>query len=126
MKKKKEINMMIILLFIIYVCLSAGGLILFKLGSGETTFMISMSKLQFELSLKMIAGILCYGLSFVLWLVIVSKMQLSVAMPLSVGLVNLMVLLGSSMILKENINICQWIGVIIIVIGLAFINIGGK
>lgn len=126
MKTKKESNMMIIILFIIYVCLSAGGLILFKLGSGETTFSVNVSKLNLEISLKMIAGIFCYGFSFVLWLFIVSKMQLSVAMPLSVGLVNLLVLLGSSIVLKENINVCQWIGVVIIVIGLGFINIGGN
>lgn len=126
MKIKKEINMMIIILFMIYVCLSAGGLILFKLGSGDTVFSASLSTLHIELSLKMIAGIFCYAFSFVLWLFIVSKMQLSVAMPLSVGLVNLLVLLGSSIVLKENINVQQWIGVVIIVIGLGFINAGGN
>ena len=117
---------MIPILFLIYVCLSAGGLLLFKLGSGDVHVLITSSLFSVQFSWKMLLGIACYGCSFVLWLFIVSKMNLSIAMPLSVGLVNILVLIGSLVFLKEPITISQWIGVGVIVMGLAIINIGGK
>lgn len=117
---------MIVAMFMLYVCLSAGGLILFKLGSQTADLHVSIASFEIAFSWKMIAGIFCYGFSFILWLLIVSKMDLSVAMPLSVGIVNMLVLLGSSFILKENVNVYQWTGVVIIIIGLCFINGGTK
>lgn len=99
---------------------------MFKLGSADMSVNVTRTIFSLQLSWKMILGILCYGCSFILWLYIVSQMNLSWAMPLSVGLVNLLVLLGSSFVLKENITVMQWLGVMVIVIGLALINIGGK
>lgn len=118
--------MMIPILFVLYVFLSAGGLVLFKLGSSDLHVAVTASLLSFQLSWKMLLGIACYGCSFLLWLFLVSKMNLSFAMPLSVGLVNILVLLGSLFILKEPVTVSQWIGVGVIVIGLAIINMGGK
>lgn len=126
MNSRKKNKGMIPILFIIYVCLSAGGLILFKLGSNDMSVQITSQLFSVQFSWKMLLGILCYGCSFLLWLFIVSKMNLSVAMPLSVGLVNVLVLLGSSYFLKESISISQWIGVGVIIMGLAIINMGGK
>lgn len=124
--RKKNSKVMIKVLFILYVCLSAGGLILFKMGTGGASVQFTSSLFSLQLSWKMLLGILCYGCSFLLWLFIVSKMNLSIAMPLSVGLVNLVVLLGSNYFLKETISVSQWIGAGVIIIGLAIINIGGN
>lgn len=99
---------------------------MFKLGSGDMRVNVTSTIFSIRFSWKMLLGIVCYGCSFLLWLYIVSQMNLSLAMPLSVGLVNLLVLLGSSFFLKEQITAFQWAGVMVIVIGLALINIGGK
>ena len=116
---------MLVLLFALYVCLSAGGLILFKMGASDMNIHVTAAIFSVQLSWKMILGIICYGCSFILWLFIVSKMNLSIAMPLSVGIVNILVLVGSSVFLGETVTVAQWIGVGIIVIGLAIINMGG-
>lgn len=126
MDSQKKSKTMIVILFVIYVCLSAGGLILFKLGSGDVDVQITSTIFSVKFSWKMILGIFCYGCSFLLWLYIVSKMNLSLAMPLSVGLVNLLVLLGSSIFLKESISVPQWIGVGVIVMGLTIISMTGR
>ena len=126
MKNRKKSKTMIVVLFILYVCLSAGGLILFKLGAGDMRVNVTSTIFSIRFSWKMLLGIVCYGCSFLLWLYIVSQMNLSLAMPLSVGLVNLLVLLGSAFFLKEQITVFQWAGVMVIVVGLALINIGGK
>lgn len=51
----------------------------------------------------MLLGIFCYLCSFLLWLVIVSRTQLTFAMPLSVGVVNTLVFLGSARFLGERL-----------------------
>lgn len=122
---KKKTRPMLIILFMIYVCLSAGGLILFKLGSKDLALDITVQHFQLQLSWTMLLGILCYGCSFVLWLVIVNAVNLSYAMPLSVGLVNMLVLLGSWLVLHENISVLQWVGTMVIIVGLFIINMGG-
>ena len=116
---------LLVILFALYVCLSAGGLILFKMGAGDMSIHVTSAIFSIQFSWKMILGIVCYGCSFILWLVVVSKMNLSIAMPLSVGIVNVLVLLGSLVFLGETVTVAQWIGVGIVFIGLAIINMGG-
>lgn len=114
---------MIVVLFTIYIFLSAGGLILFKLGSKDLKLDINSIGFNMSINWLVVCGVICYLCSFILWLVIVSKMNLSMAMPISVGLVNALVLLGSALVLKESISIVQWAGTFVILIGLFMISI---
>lgn len=116
---------MTILLFVIYVILSSSGLILFKLGALSPNLNLEIFNFSFNFSIKSIIGILCYGFSFILWMIIVSRVNLTVAMPLSVALVNTLVVLGSCYFLKEKITLLQGIGIFIIVFGVCLIT-GGK
>lgn len=126
MTKRRGNKVVLILMFAVYALLSAGGLILFKMGGQDTAIQSSSSGLSLLLSWKMLAGILCYMLSFVLWLLIVSKTQLSFAMPLSVGVVNILVFLGSARYLHEEITPLKMIGLGVIIIGLFLITTGGR
>lgn len=112
---------MIFILFGFYVLLSAGGLILFKLGSRDLNVVVNKNLFELKVSWLMLLGVVCYACSFLLWLVIVSKLNLSLAMPLSVGIVNTLVLVGSCLVLHETITITQWLGVAVIVFGLFLI-----
>lgn len=126
MTKRRGNQVVLILMFAVYALLSAGGLILFKMGGQDTAIQSSSSGLSLLLSWKMLAGILCYMLSFVLWLLIVSKTQLSFAMPLSVGVVNILVFLGSARYLHEEITPLKMIGLGVIIVGLFLITTGGR
>ena len=126
MTKRRGNQVVLILMFAVYALLSAGGLILFKMGGQDTAIQSSSSGLSLLLSWKMLAGILCYMLSFVLWLLIVSKTQLSFAMPLSVGVVNILVFLGSALYLHEEITPLKMIGLGVIIVGLFLITTGGR
>ena len=126
MTKRRGNQVVLILMFAVYALLSAGGLILFKLGGQDTAIQSNSSGLSLLLSWKMLAGILCYMLSFVLWLLIVSKTQLSFAMPLSVGVVNILVFLGSARYLHEEITPLKIIGLGVIIVGLFLITTGGR
>ena len=83
---------------------------LFKLGGQDAAFQVGKTGFSLALSWKMLLGILCYLCSFLLWLVIVSRTQLTFAMPLSVGIVNTLVFLGSAHFLGERITPPQDLG----------------
>lgn len=117
--------MLIICLFALYVLLASSGLILFKLGSTNGTS-IKILSFTINFSWKMLLGILCYGFSFLLWLYIVSKMNLTIAMPLSVALVNTLVVVESCLVLKEKITLTQGIGILIVIAGVCVMTYGRK
>ena len=87
-------KMVLVVLFAVYALLSAGGLVLFKLGGQDAALRLGRTGFSLTLSWKMLLGIFCYLCSFLLWLVIVSRTQLTFAMPLSVGVVNTLVFLA--------------------------------
>jgi len=119
---KGKTNMIICLLFIAYVILSSTGLVIFKLGTSGVGFTI----LGLNITIKMLAGIFCYGMSFLIWLYIVSKVNLTFAMPLSVAIVNTLVIVESCIFLKEKITIPQTVGIFLIIIGVMIMTAGIK
>lgn len=123
---ERKVKTMIIILFILYVILSSSGLVLFKLGSANPNINISVLGITANFSIKSIIGILCYGFSFLLWMIIVSRMNLTVAMPLSIALVNTLVVVESCLLLKEKITITQGIGIFIIIFGVCVMTWGKK
>lgn len=119
-------KIMMTILFILYVLLSSSGLILFKLGAGSSNIHIHLFGLALNFSIKSIIGIMCYGCSFLLWLYIVSRMNLTIAMPLSIALVNTLVVIFSLIFLKEKINVTQIVGIFIVIAGVSIMSIGRK
>lgn len=118
--------MKLIIMFTCYVLLASSGLILFKLGSANSNLTLNIFGLSINYSIKMILGLLCYGCSFILWMLIVSKMNLTIAMPLSVAIVNTLVLVGSCIVLKEKISLMQGVGIFIIILGVCIMTGGNK
>jgi len=115
---------MIYLLFTIYVILASSGLLLFKLGSSKTIISF-MKGFSISISWTSLIGILCYMASFVLWLVIVSKVKLTWAFPLSVALINTIIFIGSSILFKETITWVQILGAVLISFGVGLLGIKG-
>lgn len=105
------------ILFIIYVVLSSAGLLLVKMGSADNLIRIQNSIFSFNMSLTSMLGMLCYLISFLLWMVIVSKSQISYIVPLGVAFTNLAILLGSVVFLHETLTIKIVIGAALIVLG---------
>lgn len=121
--ERRNKKLKLVILFILYVVLASSGLILFKLGATNS---VSVKILNFSInfSWKMLIGIMCYGCSFLLWLYIVSKMNLTFAMPLSVALVNTLVVLESCLIIKEKITLTQGIGILVVIVGVCIMTYG--
>ncbi|MFC4710744.1 EamA family transporter [Enterococcus eurekensis] len=111
------------ILFILYVILSTSGLVLFKIGANSLTLGLQKSIFSMQLPLISLLGLTCYLISFVLWMYIISKSDISFIVPLGVALTNLAVLFSSYFILKEEISITTIIGAAIIILGVIVINI---
>ena len=122
MMKKREVNMVIVGLFILYCLLASSGLILFKLGSSNSNLVLNIFGMQIHYSIKMILGLMCYAFSFVLWMYLVSKLNLTIAMPLNVAIVNTLVTVGSFLLLTEQVTPAQLIGIIVVIFGVCLIT----
>lgn len=112
-----------IILIIIYMILSAGGLILFKLGSSNSID-VSLTKGMFNMriSYMSILGIFSYGISFLLYMGLVTKYNLSYIVPITSGIIQVLILLASAFIFRETISNLNIVGAILVIIGVVLIN----
>jgi multidrug transporter EmrE-like cation transporter len=66
-------------------------------------------------------GILCFGVSSIFWLVVLSRIDLSMAYPMvSIGYV--VVAIFSYFVFKENVSLLRWTGIITICLGVFLIS----
>ena len=112
---------------IIYVCLSAAGLTLIKLGLGKnSTLLLNKGGFDLTLSWTLVLGAVIYVISFLLSMVVMKGMNLSLFYPLSAGLIYIAVCVASYLVLKEKISVQQLIGMVVILAGIVIMNIGRK
>lgn len=111
-----------ILLVTTYLFCTVGGLTLVKLGSDHNQFTAASAYFNLSLSYTTIIGLVLYVVSFIMWIVIVQKFDLSYIQPLTAGLSYILILGASLFILKESISTNQWIGLGCILIGIVLMN----
>lgn len=66
----------------------------------------------------LISGLFLFGVSFFLWLFIISRLKLSVAYPISTSLSFCLITLASWFIFKEQLALLQIVGIILIIFGI--------
>lgn len=113
-----------IILFIIYFIFSVGGLTLFKVGTQSVPIAWIEHLFGLKLSLVSIAGLVCYGVSFLTYLALVNRSELSWVYPIATGVSCILVLLVSSVALREEVHPLNWIGAAIIILGIILANYG--
>ena len=124
MNHKKGVGIQMIGL-LIYVCMSATGLTLIKLGLNKNSTLI-FNKTCFSMSFSWILmlGMCLYILSFLTSMIVMKSINLSVFYPLSAGLIYIVVCSLSVLVLKEKLNWNQLVGMAVILAGIIFMNIG--
>ena len=65
----------------------------------------------------MLAGIFLYGLSFVLWLFVISRMRIGVIYPLAASSIVALVVIGSWILYQESLSSVQILGILTVLIG---------
>ena len=112
------------LILLIYALTSSAALVLLKAGS-KTGAPISFidGKPQFNLGLYIIAGILLYGISFIIYTYLISKNDLGYIIPISTALVYIFIFTASFIVFKEAFTAFKILGICLILGGLVVLNI---
>lgn len=114
-------------LCVIYLLFSSLGQILFKYGSNKQFYFKIVSQgIQFGINLYAIIGLIMYLISFILFMFVISKYNLSYIIPILTGVMYILTLLFSVTILKEVITIKHIIGSLLILSGVMFIILSNK
>ena len=111
-----------LIIFIGLICASTGQ-VLWKVGMnqiGQIDTIDIGTIFGMLVNYYVLAGIIMYALSTILWLIALSNKELSYAYPF-VSLTYVFVLFFSFFIFKESVTITRVIGTLIIIFGLVFI-----
>lgn len=120
----ESVRQMKIIVMTIYLILSASGLILFKLGAtGDAIISFNRGLVNIKVSLMSLAGLVCYVCSFIIYLAMISKYNLSYIVPVTTGIMQVIMLIAAVAIFKETITALHVIGVIVILAGVFLINL---
>ena len=98
------------LLIFTTVVLNTVAQTLLKLGAGQNI-----------LNIYLMGGICAYGLSTVFYIIVLGRLNLSVAYPLIIGLTIFSTTIVGAIILREKILTSQWIGVGLMLSGILII-----
>lgn len=120
-EKRSKKTMQFVLLGI-YLILTISGLILMKKGGNPGTFAIEGGNFNFGISIVSLAGFICYLGSFLLFTRLVVMFDLSYIMPITTGIVQILTLISSYVIFKEDFSWRAVIGASIVIIGILIMN----
>lgn len=114
----------------ISVFLAVVGQLLLKMGMlriGKFSFNISTLVHQYIkilLNPFVIAGLVSFFVSMLIWLYVLSRLELSLAYPF-VALNYILILFGSYFLFRETITVYKMIGVVVIMVGVYLVARGG-
>ena len=100
----------------IYIVVGILGMTLIKMGASTTSF-LTIPKLGISISRISILGIICYGVSFCLYTFIISKMKVSLTIPVLAAINSSIIFLIGILIFKEHVHKIQVIGIGFIIMG---------
>jgi drug/metabolite transporter (DMT)-like permease len=66
-------------------------------------------------------GFVCFGFSSIIWLVVLSRLPLSLVYPM-VSIAYVLVALFSWLVFKETVSAARWAGVFVIILGVILIS----
>lgn len=123
-KNNERENKMKFLMLGIYLILTISGLILYKYGTNQNfSFIFNNKTLELKMSLISIIGLICYLCSFIIYMLILPKFNISYIMPIVSGISYIGILILSIIVLKEQVSLHGLIGAGIILLGITIMNI---
>lgn len=114
--------MYIIVLSVLNSVFLVCGQILWKYGLEGKEFDSIQNTIKILFSPLILAGIVVYGLTTILWLYILTKADISYVYPLT-SIVHILMFFCALFIFKEQIFYTRWIGVTLITAGVVFISL---
>lgn len=113
-----------IILVAVYVILTVLGLVLFKMGSNtELSFAIMNGNISLKFSSIMLLGLICYIFSFIVYMIVLTRFNLSYIFPITMGIVYILVFLASIFLFKEPFSVTSILGSIMVLAGVILLNV---
>lgn len=113
------------ILFVTYATISTAALLLMKSALTSPSFHLQIHPtLSISLSYRLMLGLFLYVTSFLTWLTIIRSASVVMAYPLSVGLVQLFLILGSRFFLASRLTGFTILGSLFIVAGIVLLSMG--
>lgn len=115
---------MSILLIISYVLSTSFGLVLLKLGttSGMPISFVT-NTIKFNFNLYSLAGLFLYGLSFLLYIYLISKFDLGFIIPIAAAFVYILIFAASYFIFHETFTTIKIIAIFLIMLGVILMGV---
>jgi multidrug transporter EmrE-like cation transporter len=112
-----------VILFAGYTAMSVVGLVLMRLGLPAIS-RDGFGHAAWVPFLEVGAGATLYLGAFAVWLVILSRIELSVAYPVAIGLTLVFVSVSGALLLKESIDLGRVLGIVLILAGISIVARG--
>jgi drug/metabolite transporter (DMT)-like permease len=107
----------------LYVLTTSLALVILKLGSrGGAPVHILNGRPHINFTLYTAAGIILYGISFLLYMYLIAQYDLGYIIPLATAFVYILIFAASFFIFNEVFTAIKVIGITLIVVGLIFLN----
>lgn len=114
-----------LLLLAVYAMISSSALLLLKVGLTLPSFHLEIRpNLSVGLNPQVIWGVLLYGISFLGWVVLIRHLNVSLAYPVSVGLIQISLMVSAMLLFHQRPSSLVFVGVGLIVLGVALVSIG--
>ena len=114
---------MLIIIFIVYIFFTTTGMLLIKIGGADASAQITSKLVSIQFKPVLILGLAFYVISFLIYIYLVQKANLSYIIPVSAGIVNIIAVLMGVFILKEEIRIQSIIGIALVLVGVTLMSI---
>ena len=112
------------ILCVVYLIFSLSGMTFMKLGSmAENMKAILVPVVNLRITTLSLVGYLCYGISFLMYTVIITKFDLGYISPILTGISNIGVLVIAFFVFKEHFTVASAIGAVLIIAGVMIMNI---
>ena len=114
---------MIYFLFALETCLVVAAQLILRYGAarlGDQELSLGIVLEPFR-NVYIFSGLVLHGLSFFLYIFLLSRLRLNLVYPVSTGATIVIIALLSTWLLNESLNVLQAIGILTIVVGIGLV-----
>lgn len=115
--------MMNVIMMVVYIVAAVAGSTLIKYGSEAGNFksLFVVPLVNMSISFITLLGIAAYGLSFLLYIILLTRLELSFVSPLLIAFVYVLLMVTAFVVFKESFTFYKILGCSLILIGIVFI-----
>ena len=111
-----------IILIALYIVFAVGGSTLIKYGGlSKIVSLFTIPFVNVQISIISLLGIICYGLSFLFYVLLLNKFDLSFISPVTVGAVYVLLMTTAVIVFGEQFTALKTVGCVLILAGIMMV-----